>query len=133
MGSRKLDDRVVGLGVPADQFVRFRDADNFLHARHFFERPGFDLTLVAGDADGGALRAGHGVGAVSESFDLLANGADLVFGGLRFHDDEHGKTPTTKSVSLPRGEGNSSGVGKHLEKWADKKYPANMGCRRAHR
>ena len=51
--------------------------------------PGFDLALVAGDADGGALRAGHGVGAVSERFDFLADGADLLFGGLRLHDNEH--------------------------------------------
>ena len=88
----KLDDRVVGLGVAADKFVGLGDADDFLHARHFFERPGFDLALVAGDADGGALRAGHGVGAVSERFDFLADGADLLFGGLRSHDDQHMRT-----------------------------------------
>jgi hypothetical protein len=29
------------------------------------------------------------MGAVSEFFDFLANGADLFFAGLRLHDDEH--------------------------------------------
>src|SRR5208282_2947431 len=89
---RKLNDRVVGLSVAADQFVGFGDADDFLHAGHFFERAGFDFTLVASNADGGALRPGHRVGAVSERFDLLADGADLLFGGLRLHDYEHGTT-----------------------------------------
>ncbi len=47
-----------------------------------------NLTIVlSGDADGGALRSRHGVGAVPERFDFLANGADLFFGGLRLHDD----------------------------------------------
>ena len=77
---------VVGLGVATDQLVGFGDADDFLHAGHFVQRPGFDLALIAGDADGGALRAGHGVGAVSKRFDFLANGAYLLFGGLRLHD-----------------------------------------------
>src|ERR1700674_5450665 len=85
----KFDDGVVGLGVATDQFVGFGDADDFLHAGHFFQCPGFDLALIASDADGGALRARHGVGAVSERFDLLANGADLLFGGLRLHDYQH--------------------------------------------
>ena len=87
----KLDDGVVGLRVAADQFVGLGDANDFLHSGHFFERAGVDFALVAGDADGGALRAGDGVGAVSKRFDFLANGADLLFGGLRLHDDEHSK------------------------------------------
>jgi hypothetical protein len=33
------------------------------------------------------------VGAVSERFDFLANGADLVFRGLRLHDDKHMGAP----------------------------------------
>src|SRR5208282_4104030 len=89
----KLDDRAVGLGVAADQLVRLGDADDFLHSRHFFQRPGFDFALVAGNADGGALRAGHGVSTVSERFDFLANRAHLLFGGLRLHDYEHMCTP----------------------------------------
>ena len=85
--SRKVDDRVVLLDIAADQLVGLGDADDFLHARHFVERAGFDFALVAGDADGGALRSGHGVGAVSKRFDFLADGAHLLFGGLRLHDD----------------------------------------------
>ena len=73
--------------VAADQFVRLADADQFLHARHLFQRAGLDFAMVSGDADGGALRARHGVGAVSQFLDLLANGADLLFRGLRLHYD----------------------------------------------
>ena len=64
-----------------------RDLDDFLHARHLFERALLDFALVAGDADGGALRARHGVRAISQLLNFLANGAHLLFGGLRLHDD----------------------------------------------
>ena len=73
--------------VAADQFVRLADADEFLHARHLVQRAGLDFAAVSGDADGGALRARHGVGPVSQLLDLLANGAHLLFGGVRLHDD----------------------------------------------
>ena len=42
----ETDDRVVLLDVAADQFVRLGDADDFLHARHFFQRAGFDLARL---------------------------------------------------------------------------------------
>jgi hypothetical protein len=57
-----------------------------LYARHLFQGAGFDLTLVSGNADGSSLRPGQGVGAVAQGFDLLTNGAHLVFGGVRLHD-----------------------------------------------
>ena len=85
--SRKADDRVVFLDVAADQFVGLRDLDDFLHARHFFERALFDFSLVAGDADGGAGGARHGVGAVAQLLDFLADIAHLLIGGVRLHDD----------------------------------------------
>ncbi len=83
----KSDDRVFLFDVAADQFVRLADADQFLHARHLVERAGLDLATISGDADGGALRARHGVGPVAQFLDLLANRADLLFGGLRLHYD----------------------------------------------
>src|SRR2546422_4836670 len=43
-------DRIVGLYVAADQFVRFRDLDYFLHTGHFVERSLFDLAFIASDA-----------------------------------------------------------------------------------
>ena len=85
----KADDGVVFLHVAADEFVGLRDLDDFLHARHFFERALFDFALVAGDADGGASGARHGMSAISKFFDFLANSAHLLFGGLRLHDDQH--------------------------------------------
>ena len=84
---RESDDRVFLFDVAADQFVRLADADQFLHARHLVQRAGFDFATISGDADGGALRARHGVGPVAQFLDLLANGADLLFGGLRLHHD----------------------------------------------
>jgi hypothetical protein len=47
----------------------------------------FDLALVPGDADGGALRARHSVRPVAKFLDFLANVADLFFGRVRLHDD----------------------------------------------
>ena len=42
--------------------------------------------MVAGNADGSTLRARHGMGAISQRLDLLANRAYLLFGGVRLHD-----------------------------------------------
>src|SRR5208282_5190188 len=106
----KIDDSVVGLGVATHQFVGLRNFDDFLHARHLFQRAGLDFSLVAGDADGGALRSGHGVGAVSERFDFLANGAHLLFGGLRLHDYEHSCYPGLFSLAGWRGTGQTVGA-----------------------
>ena len=83
----KSDDRVFLFDVAADQFVGLADADEFLHARHLVQRARFDFATVSRDADGGALRARHGVGPVAQFLDLLANRADLLFRGLRLHYD----------------------------------------------
>jgi hypothetical protein len=48
---------------------------------------GFDFAPVSGNSDGGALRARHGMGPVAQFLDLFANGADLLFRGLRLHHD----------------------------------------------
>src|ERR1035437_8247757 len=55
--------------------------------------------ISSGDADGGALRPRHGVGAVPKRFDFLANSADLLFRGLRLHDDQHRSTPGPLSLA----------------------------------
>src|SRR5579862_2361307 len=85
--ARKRYDGVFGLDVSADQFVGLADADEFLHPRHFVQGAGFDFAAVSRDADGGALRTRHGVSPVSQFFNLAANGADLLLGGLRLHHD----------------------------------------------
>ena len=87
VGAGESDDRVFRLDVAADQFVGFADADEFLHARHFVQRAGFNFTAIPGDADGGALRPGHGMGAVAQLLDFLANRAYLLFRGVRLHHD----------------------------------------------
>ena len=73
VGAGKLMTVFLILDVAADQLVRFADADEFLHAWHFFERARLYFPAVASNADGRALRARHGMGAVSQALDFLAN------------------------------------------------------------
>jgi hypothetical protein len=40
------------------------------------------------------------VSAISKRFDFLANGADLLFRGLRLHDYEHMALPRTNKSSV---------------------------------
>jgi hypothetical protein len=49
------------------------------------------------------------VGAVSERFDFLAHGANLLFGGLRLHDDEHNEYPEMLSLASNEEQGKRSG------------------------
>ncbi len=62
VGSRKADDGVFFFYVAAGQFVGFRDADDFRDTGERFKVAAVDFALVAGDADGGALRSGKGMG-----------------------------------------------------------------------
>ena len=47
--------------------------------------------MIAGDADGGSLGAGHDVSAEAEALNSGANLSDVLLGGLRAHDDQHAK------------------------------------------
>ena len=64
-----------------------RDADDFGDAGQLFEVAAVDFALVAGDADGGALGSGEGVGAKTQLLNMLADGLNLFRRGLRLHDD----------------------------------------------
>src|SRR4051812_47947401 len=57
----EADYGVIWLHIAADQLVRLADADNFAHARHLFQRAGFECALVSGDADRSPLRSGNRV------------------------------------------------------------------------
>ena len=83
----KRDDGVFFLYVAADELVGLGDADDFGDAGELFEVALVDLALIAGDADGGALGAGHGVRAKTELFDVFADGLDLLRRSLGLHDD----------------------------------------------
>jgi hypothetical protein len=50
------------------------------------------------------------VGAVSERFDLLADGANLLFCGLRLHDDQHGDYSRTFSLAFGGRQGKRRGA-----------------------
>ena len=83
----KGNDRILCFHVAAHQFVGLADADQFLHAGHLVQRARLDFGMVSRNADGSTLRARHGMGAVSQFLNLLANGAYLLFCGLRLHYD----------------------------------------------
>ena len=57
------NDCVLLLYIAADQLVRLRDPDDLGYAGELFQAALIDGALVAGDADSGALRPGHGMGA----------------------------------------------------------------------
>src|SRR5260370_450293 len=87
------NDAVFLLGVAADQFVRLADLDALDDAGDSFEDAEVDGALVAGDTDRGAEGPRHGLSLQAEAFNALANFADLLLGGVRLHDDEHGWLP----------------------------------------
>jgi hypothetical protein len=84
------EDGIFFLGVAADELVGLADGNAFDDAGHGFEDAQVDGALIAGDADGGAASSGNGMRLEAETFDALADGANLVLGGVRLHDYEHG-------------------------------------------
>ena len=87
--SGDADDGVFFFDIAGDEFVGLGDGNAFDDTGHGFQNAKVDGAVVAGDADGGAPGAGDGVSFEAEGFDALANGADLFFGGVGLHDDEH--------------------------------------------
>ena len=81
------DDGVFGFGVAADELVGLGDGDALDDAGQGFEDAEVDCAVIAGDADGGAGGAGDGMGFEAEAFDALADGANLLLGGVGLHDD----------------------------------------------
>ena len=88
-GSGDADDGVFFFDIAGDEFVGLGDGNAFDDTGHGFQNAKVDGAVVAGDADGGAPGAGDGVSFEAQGFDALANGADLFFGGVGLHDDEH--------------------------------------------
>ena len=89
--SGDTDDGVFLLNVAGDELVGLGDGDALDDAGEGFKSAEIDSAGVAGDADGGAAGTGDGVSLETEGFDALADGADLLFGGIGLHDDEHGR------------------------------------------
>ena len=85
----KAHDRVLLLYIAANQLVGLRDPDDFRDAGEFFEVALIDSATIAGDADGGTLGAGHGMGAKAQQLNLFADGLNFFRRCLRFHDHEH--------------------------------------------
>ncbi len=83
------DDGVFGLDVAAHELIRFRNANGFGDAGQVFEFGWIDRAGIAGNADGGSLRARNDVRAETERFDLAAHAHNIGGRSLRGHDDEH--------------------------------------------
>ena len=86
-GSGNANDGVFLFGIAADQLIGLANGNTFDDAGKGFESADVNGAAIAGDADGGAHRAGNGVGFQTEAFDPLADFADLLFGGVGLHDD----------------------------------------------
>ena len=84
--ARHVHHGVVGLHFAADQLVGFRNRDGFGDARQVLEFGRRHGAVIAGDADGGALRARHDVGAEAEALNFRANAGDILLGGVRAHN-----------------------------------------------
>ncbi len=79
VGSGKVDYRVLGFDLAADQLVGLADAQNFLHARQVFENRRLVFARVANDGDAETLGAGADVRPQTERLDLSADSLHLVF------------------------------------------------------
>ncbi len=99
VGTGKADDGVFFLGVAAHQLVGFRDADHLGDALQRFNVAAIHLTLIAGNADGSALRAGQGMGAIPKRLNVIADCLDLFRTCLRLHDYEHFEPSFNTSIS----------------------------------
>ena len=86
-GAGETDDRVFFFHVAAGEFVGFGDANYFRNAGERFEIAAVDFALISGDADGGSLRAGKGMGAETQLHDVVADRLYLFRRSVRFHDD----------------------------------------------
>jgi len=85
--SGDADDGVFFFDVARDEFVGLGNGNAFDDTGHGFENAEVDGAVVAGDADGGASGAGDGMSFKAKGFDAVADGADLLFGGVGLHDD----------------------------------------------
>src|SRR6185369_11801939 len=98
VSSRKVHHRLLVFYLATDQLVGLAYMNNFLHARHFVERAGFNVGVIAGDADSGAGCTRHGMGTQPEPLNLVANRAYLFLGSSGFHYDKHGNPLVRFSV-----------------------------------
>jgi len=77
--------------VSAGQLEGMEDADDAFHAGQDLEDLGVDGAFVADHPDDRPLGpAGH-VALEAERFDPADHRGQLLFGGVRLHDDDHGR------------------------------------------
>ena len=94
------DDRITGMEVPAYEFIGFCDVDDLEDAGELCEGGLVHPALVAYDADGGAVRAGHDLCLEAEALDGVLHFADIALCGIVVHDDEHGPRPPVSDATF---------------------------------
>ena len=87
VGAGEADDGVFFFYVAAGEFVGLGDADDFGDSGELFDVAAVHFALVAGDADGSALRSGQGMGAEAQCFNVVADRLNFFRRGLRLHHD----------------------------------------------
>ena len=87
VGAGETDDGVFFFDVAAGQFVGLGNSDDLGYSGKFFEVAAVDFTLIAGNADGGSLGSGEWVSTETQLFNVLTDRLNLLWRGLRFHDD----------------------------------------------
>src|ERR1700691_2820760 len=89
LSAGETNHRVVFFDIAANQLVGLRNLDDFLHARHLFERALLHLPLIPGDADSSPLRSRHSMRPVTQRLNLRANRAHLFLSSVRLHHYQH--------------------------------------------
>src|SRR5205807_7838791 len=129
---RDRDDGIFFFGVAADQLVGLANGDAFHHPGHRFERADVHGAGVAGDADSRAGRAGNWVRLEAQCFDSRADGADLLFGSVGLHDDQHRLLQARPPASLsfrtqPHAAGGTPSAGRAMA-YETKLEPEALEC-----
>ena len=108
--SRKPYDSVFFFHVPAGQLVGLRDTNHFRDPGERFEIAAIHFALIAGDADGGALRSRKRMSAEAQLFNVFTDRLDFLLRSLSLHDNQHNRTPRIISLTAGAAKGNCPDV-----------------------
>ena len=85
-----LDDRFFRPEIERHELVRFADPNRLRHARQVLELNRIERPLIAGQTNRRPGRSRHDVGTETHFANRVGDPGDFLFGGARFHYDEHG-------------------------------------------
>ena len=76
--------------IERHELVRFADPNRLGHARQVLELNRIERPLIAGQTNRRPGRSRHDVGTETHFANRVGDPGDFLFGGARFHYDEHG-------------------------------------------